>query len=198
LATSTVRPATLADAAAAASCQAAAFRLAYANILPAERLRSPALDDELLEKRRARYAEQPGVQLVLEAPLEPGGGHAVLAFCDAGPLRPYPGLRPQVAQPEAAGATLELWALYAHPQLRGQGAGQKLFGATAAAALRRFPECRQRLIVLTFEGNAPARRLYERLGGQLFGVLDGYELWERVYRVACYEWVPASAAVPAR
>ncbi|MHB8418827.1 MAG: GNAT family N-acetyltransferase [Myxococcales bacterium] len=89
-------------------------------------------------------------------------------------------------------ATAELWALYVHPRLRDRGAGRRLFSAAVAAADQRYPGSR-RLVVLTFEANAPARRFYESFGGRLFGILQGYEMWGREYPVACYEWTPAAA-----
>ncbi|HUB07643.1 MAG TPA: GNAT family N-acetyltransferase [Myxococcales bacterium] len=187
-----VRPATAADAAETAACQLTCYRAAYAHILPAERLQSPTLKKEFLEGRRQRYSTAPAIHLVLEGP-DGSGGRAVLGFSDAGPLRPYPTLRPQVAAATEAAATLELWTLYVHPGLRGHGGGPLLFAGAVEALGQRHPDS-PRLVVLTFEANAPARRRYERLGGRLFGTLYGYELWGRDYRVACYEWLPAAAA----
>ena len=183
-----VRPATPADASAAAACQLEAWRAAYAQIVPAELLQSPALGEDMLRRRLHLYAGPPAVHLVLEAREGSQGGRAVLGFCDAGPLRAYPALRPQVAPPAEVGSTLELWTLYVHPRLRGQGGGKALLAAAAGAASRRFPACNERTVVLTFEANAPARRFYEARGGRLRGILDGYGLWGRAYRVACYGW----------
>jgi len=67
------------------------------------------------------------------------------------------------------GGCLEIDYLWVHEDLRGRGIGQRLVHTLETVALQRG--CRQSTLN-TFSFQAPA--FYQRLGYEVFGVIDGY------------------------
>lgn len=63
----------------------------------------------------------------------------------------------------------EVSALYVHPTAQGQGLGRRLVQAVAAHQANLG---RQALMISVLTTNAPARRFYEALGGQLIGTRE--------------------------
>eukprot|EP00026_Physarum_polycephalum_P016504 Phypoly_transcript_17423.p1 GENE.Phypoly_transcript_17423~~Phypoly_transcript_17423.p1 ORF type:complete len:226 (+),score=29.61 Phypoly_transcript_17423:42-719(+) len=84
--------------------------------------------------------------------------------------------------------TLEIYSLYVHPSMHGTGCAQRLFACGVRAGLRRFTHA-QRMIVMAFETNKPARRFYEKMGGRLYKVLSGFPEDGKFWDVLLYEWL---------
>ncbi len=91
-----------------------------------------------------------------------------------------------MAQPtamEAAASTAEVCALYVHTYYQRQGMGRRVL---AAIATHLQSQGITALHIGTLKTNAPARRFYETLGGQVLEERDiedgGYSLREVVYR----------------
>jgi ribosomal protein S18 acetylase RimI-like enzyme len=79
-------------------------------------------------------------------------------------------------------ATAEVYSLYVHPRHQSQGVGRRLLAAVAAHVARHGIT---RMTIAVLEANAPARRFYEALGGQVVGERPleeaGFRLPEVVY-----------------
>jgi GNAT superfamily N-acetyltransferase len=144
----TLRDALPADARRFEEIRIAGWKSAYAGMFPAAFLDALAVDDERVAQREQWLAALPAghVMLIAEHACVVIGG-AILT----------PSRDDDV--PEAA----ELLALYVDPEHQVRGVG----GALLDAGFARMPQELQTL--WTLEGNAPARRFYERRGF----VLDG-------------------------
>ncbi len=144
----THRLATEADARAIAELHLASWRSAYAPFLPPGVLAALELDPHAVEWRRR--VGVPDVRIDLD---EKEG--ALIAFCAHGPsgdedakARPHP-------------QTWEIKNLHVRPDLRGSGAGGRLFDLS----LRHAHEVGAATLTLwVVEGNAAARRFYEKKG----------------------------------
>lgn len=163
-----------------ALCNVETLRVAFAHIMPASWLHAPATHEMYLAKWTEFLAprDEPNAAHFLAE-----RGDQVIGVCHAGPLRVYVGLETM----ERA-TTLELWTLYVLPEAQGTGLARTLFFEVVRKAFEMFPNCGEKLVVLTFEDNAQARRFYEKLGGRLWGILPTYEIGGGNYRVATYEW----------
>ncbi len=152
------RRAVRADAASIARIHVAAWRAAYAGLVPQEHL------DALTVRHRRKLWEH-----LIGRPPEPdhatfvlARGSEVLGFADAGRSRDADDAR------DRAG---EVQAIYVRPELIGHGHGRRLF-AHALAHLRRrgFAEA----TVWVLAGNERARRFYEAAG---FAADGGRTVW---------------------
>lgn len=202
-------------------CQLEVWRATYMHQLPPERLLSPTLLPQFIE-RRTNMMKQGGAcfWVVEEKQKEQRDmGNSVIndsttmntnssndsnlninnssnsdksrivGFCDAGPVRTYPTISFFATMTEEErNSTLELWTLYLHPSMHRTGISSALFACAVTDAVHKWPECGERMLVITLETNTGGRKFYERMGGKLVGILPGYELWEASYAVACFEW----------
>ncbi|MFE9811022.1 GNAT family N-acetyltransferase [Streptomyces sp. NPDC005227] len=73
---------------------------------------------------------------------------------------------------EVGPADIELYAIYVHPDLVGQGVGQALLRASVA---RCVAAGRERMLLWVLRGNTPARRFYERAGFDADGAEEPFE-----------------------
>lgn len=150
-----IRAAIPPDAAAIAAVHVAAWRESYAGLVPERVLASLSVAD-----RAARW------QGILSRPeafddtatfLAEGEG-GVLGFASCGAQR-TPTLRDQ-------GFTAEISAIYILRAAQRRGLGAALMAALARALLTRGHPAASLWVL---ERNAPARRFYERLGGEVVG-----------------------------
>lgn len=165
------RPARPDDARTIASIHIDTWRVVYRGHMPDELLDGLSLD-EWAAKRRA-WIEKPMRARLRVLVAERAG--AITAFSVFGPER---GGRPET--------TGEIYAIYAHPDHWGTGAGRVLLGATLAQ-LRRDAFLETVLWVL--DANDRARRFYEIAGFALDGAekveeFGGMPLRELRYRRA--------------
>jgi GNAT superfamily N-acetyltransferase len=158
----TVRPATVADAAAIGRLHVRAWQAAYRGHMPDTYLDGLRAEERAAYWERAlRRQDRRGVILVAEQAGE------VIGFATAGPS----------PDPEGAG---ELFAINLDPDHWGTGAGRVLLEA-AQEELDRMGFAESVLWVLT--GNARARRFYERAGW----TADGTERRDEVFGVTVAE-----------
>ena len=143
----TIRAATAADASAVAELHAASWRVAYRGMYSDAFLDGPVFDD-----RRRVW------QTRLAAPPD---GQCVLLDDDGTRLRGF--ICTYAAHDPEWGALID--NLHVTPDLRGNRLGDALMAAGARWLLTAAPDAPVYLWAL--EGNAPARRFYERLGGRL-------------------------------
>jgi ribosomal protein S18 acetylase RimI-like enzyme len=151
-----IRPAEPADALAIETVRVAAWRVAYAALLPASYLDGMA-PEELASRRAQRLATPREHQATLIAVLD----EAVVGFAAVGPSRETPDT-----------VDGELYAIYVTPERQGIGAGRALHAA-ALDMLRAADFGAATLRVL--EGNAAARGFYERQGWRLDAVVEPFE-----------------------
>jgi len=85
--------------------------------------------------------------------------------------------------------TLEVLSMYVHPSAQGTGVAQKLFASSVRHALKLFPGCREKLIVITVQVNHPAQRFYHKLGGRMTGIYSNYPVHNKMFNVVCFEWI---------
>jgi GNAT superfamily N-acetyltransferase len=149
----TLRLATDADARAIAELHLASWRSAYAPFLPAGVLQSLELDPHAVEWRRR--VGVPEVRIELE---ERDG--KLIAFCAHGPSGD------EDAKAHPAPRTWEIKNLHVRPDLRGTGSGGRLFDLSVVHARRTGASS---LTLWVVEGNASARRFYEKKGMTLDG-----------------------------
>ncbi|NBM20547.1 GNAT family N-acetyltransferase, partial [Streptomyces sp. GC420] len=149
-----IREMTEADCEAVAAVRTAGWRTAYAGLLPPAYLASldPA---ENASRHRARLAGSDGTVVDLLA--ERGG--TVVGWACFGPYRPAG--TPGAGGNAASTADAELYALYVDPEHWSTGAGRALMDAVLG---RCRAAGRPRVLLWVLEGNARARRFYERSG----------------------------------
>ena len=143
-----LRDAVVADAAALAFLNAASWRAAYADVLPASYLAALEVD-AWQERLRARIDAADAAQFTLVA----CEGGSRLGLVSGGPARSLP--------PSAEG---EVYAIYVDPTCCGRGVGSALLGAAEARLTE--AEC-SHAALWVFTRNATARRFYERRGWRL-------------------------------
>ncbi|MBR0668677.1 GNAT family N-acetyltransferase [Roseomonas hellenica] len=150
-----IRAAIPADAAAIAAVHVAAWRESYAGLMPDAVLaglsvaRRTGIWDGILSR-----PEEVGSIATFVAERENG----MLGFASCGVQR-TPALREQ-------GCTAEIGAIYILRDAQRRGLGVALMAALARALLQRG---HQAASLWVLERNAPARRFYERLGGEVIG-----------------------------
>jgi GNAT superfamily N-acetyltransferase len=155
-----VREVDLADAPAVAEVMVAGWRAAYRGLVPDEHL--AAMDPRADTGRfRAMWAAATAPDAPRTIVACTAG--TVIGFASWGPYRPQPnhcGVGAGTPTPGAR-AVGELYALYAHPEHWGTGAGHALT-AEVLREMQRQGLAPVRLWVFT--GNARARQFYERSG----------------------------------
>ncbi|WP_232285313.1 GNAT family N-acetyltransferase [Saccharomonospora xinjiangensis] len=122
------------------------WRAAYVNVLPGDYLAGLSITDRQRAWRRWFIASHRSARVLVVA-----DGETVVGFACVGASR----------DDDAAAATGELQSIYLDPAKWGLGLG-RLLHAEALATLRRDGYRRATLWVL--DGNAVARRFYERAG----------------------------------
>lgn len=159
-----VREMTATDIDAVAALRVSGWRYAYAGLMPSGYLAAMSVAADAARRRRM-FAEADGSVTDLVAESADG---TVTGWAALGPYRPD---GPHAGGEPASGG--ELYALYVRTDLIGTGVGRALMNHTLeAAAARGFP----RLFLWVVEGNARARRFYERAGFALDGGMDTYDV----------------------
>jgi ribosomal protein S18 acetylase RimI-like enzyme len=139
-----VRAATRADATQIAAVTAAAWRVAYADILPPRVIEQATRKDELVARWHAVLAGEP---TILVATVD----RAVRGYVGCGASR----------DTEEPAGTGEIYAIYVDPSRWRSGLGARLM----RAALERLTASGFGEVMLwTFAENTPARRFYEAMG----------------------------------
>jgi len=142
-----VRKATMDDCAAIARVQVDSYRTAYAGIFPQEYLDGFTYAEQEQDWRELLSSRRDDILLVAETDSSEVVGYAL--------GRPGPtGIAPY---------DCELVALHVRRAVQRQGIGGRLMAATVRALCQR--DCESLMLWVLAEN--PARRFYERLGGQL-------------------------------
>ena len=164
-----IRRASAADAAAIAAVHTQAWNEAYRGVLPDAIIERYPLAQRLA--MRQRVLASPDRTTCFVATPAHGGGAVGFADCGA-------------AREPVADCRGEVYAVYILAAHQRQGLGRALMAAcTRELAERRFTSA----MVWVVEGNEPARRFYERLGGKLRG--EGTDAHgERTVRKYAYCW----------
>lgn len=172
----TIRLAGPSDAAAIARVHVGSWREAYRGLLP-----DSLLDGLTVEARAARWTIllAPGEAATFVATRD----SAVIGFGSAGPQRD--------AVLREAGYAGEVLALYVLREGQRCGIGRALMGSMAGMLDARGCES---LALWVLEGNAPARRFYEAVGGVAIGTKEERRGEETVREVA-YGWRDLSRLV---
>ncbi|MFC5672248.1 GNAT family N-acetyltransferase [Streptomyces incanus] len=150
------------DCAEVAEIRVRGWQHAYRGLVP-----QPYLDglDIAADADRQRARLLDGDRRVVNLVVDSGG--KLLGWAALGPYR----------DGETRTEDAELYALYLRPQHIGRGVGRALLSAAvrycAAAG-------HQRMYLWVLEGNAPARRFYERAGFAADGAEEAFEVGEAV------------------
>lgn len=164
-----IRDATAADVEGFVAMKIAAWRWAYAGILPDEHLAGLRVcEDQVREWRRGFDAHAPGWNVLLGLD---GGRIVAMVSCAA------------ARDPDAAAGTIEVGALYVLPDHVGSGLGHRLL---QAAMQRSRAERFQRATLWVLEANARGRAFYERAGWRPDGARDEYLAAGAPYPVVRY------------
>lgn len=142
----TIRLATVADANSIAAIHIAAWRMAYAEHMPADFLKALTVEDRTEAWKHALEAPGPGITIVLEQ------AQQVIGFCVYGPSRDADAL------PNSTG---ELLAINLHPLYWRRGLGTTMCQYVLADGEKRKW---QSLSLWVLTKNLSARRFYEGLG----------------------------------
>ena len=145
-----VREATPDDAESIAVVHVASWQWAYAGLLPADRLAS--LSTQQRAQRWSEVLTEPNDALTLVG--ERAG--RIVGFASAGPAR----------DDDLAPGVGELWGLYVHPDVAGDGTGYRLHEG-AMAWLRE--QGARSAVLWMLRGNKRAHAFYERQGWRLDG-----------------------------
>ena len=173
-----VRPASPADADAIAALHVASWRAAYRGILADAFLNGPVESDRL-RLWGERLAVPADDQVLLVADTD--GALAGFVCCFAG---------------RDARWGSYIHNLHADPASRGRGTGRALMGALAQTLGSRVPDRPVHLFCLA--ANAPARRFYERIGGEIGDRQDLPEPDGGIHPCLLYAWAsPAALAAGA-
>lgn len=166
-----VRPvASPAEFRAALAVNRAAWRDAYAGILPDERLDAMTVPDGVELQERYDHATADGRAFLVAVDREPG---AVVGFADA----LWNDERKAFCEREDA----ELRAIYVDPDAQGAGVGSALL----EAVLDRVDGSESRLVLETFTENRAAREFYEARGFERVGA-SAFEVGGESYPTAVY------------
>lgn len=154
----TIREMNLADCHRVAEIRIGGWQSAYRGLIPQSYL--DALDvEEDAERRRTRFAQADGsvVNLVAERDGE------IVGWACHGPYRDR----------EVRTADVELYAIYVAPERLGDGVGRALL----AESVRRCAAAgHTRMFLWVLDGNARARRFYERAGFHADGAEEPFEV----------------------
>ncbi|SHH09312.1 GNAT family N-acetyltransferase [Halobaculum gomorrense] len=148
----------------------AAWRDAYAGILPDERLDAMTIPDGVELQERYDRATADGRSLLVAVDREPG---AVVGFADA----LWTDDRKAFCERDDA----ELRAIYVDPDAQGSGVGTALL----EAVIERAPSEFDRLVLETFTENRAARAFYEARGFERVGA-SAFEVDGKSYPTAVY------------
>jgi GNAT superfamily N-acetyltransferase len=152
----TLRVAVPEDASAIETVRVAAWRDAYADLLPAGYLAGMSASERAPRQARRLATPAPRQQTLIATV-----AGLVAGFAASGPSREQP-----------APTMGELYAIYVDPARQGRGVGAALH----AAVLDRLCEVGFTTATLrVFEGNAPARAFYERRGWRFDVAAELYE-----------------------
>jgi L-amino acid N-acyltransferase YncA len=176
-----IRAAKVSDARAIAEINVAAWRESYGAIMPAEYLAALDVDEWELGWRR-KLAGDAGLEVLL---VSQGAGEPA-GFAAFGP--------PRSERLAAAGYSGEFHAIYLLRSIQRRGAGRALMGRMSKSLLERGVT---KAGAWVFRGNPPARRFYERLGGQEIGLEGVLALAGVEYPDLVYAW-PDLAALEAQ
>lgn len=160
----TIRPATRDDATPVAALHTASWRIAYADLLPAEFLAGPVADDHLTLWRERLAA--------------PAAGAALFVAEDQDGLGGFVYLRP------GTGDRILLDNLHVRPDGKRRGLGSALFAHALDWTRDTAPGRDLYLEVLT--GNTGAIAFYERLGGHR--TREGVAVFPQGFEVPEYEY----------
>ncbi|MFC7135845.1 GNAT family N-acetyltransferase [Halobaculum litoreum] len=155
---------------AAMAVNRAAWRDAYAGILPAERLDAMTVPSG--RELQARYERAVDDERAFLVAVDPAPG-AVVGFADA----LWGADRKAFCERDDA----ELRAVYVDPERQGEGVGSAL----VADAVERLPADVDRLALETFEANDDARAFYEARGFERVGS-SAFEVDGESYPTAVY------------
>ncbi|THA23760.1 GNAT family N-acetyltransferase [Streptomyces sp. RKND-216] len=142
-----IRETAQADAGAVAALRIAGWRYAYAGLMPPAHLSAMDAAEDAVRHRARLASPAPGLWDLVAEDTE----GKVVGWAAGGPYR----------DGERRTSDAELYALYARPDMIGTGVGRALASAARERALR---SAAPRLYVWVVEGNARARRFYERAG----------------------------------
>ncbi|QZP36507.1 GNAT family N-acetyltransferase [Halobaculum magnesiiphilum] len=148
----------------------AAWRDAYADILPAERLEAMTVPEGVELQDRYDRATGDGRTFLVAVDRKPG---AVVGFADA---VVGDGRKAFCERDDA-----ELRAIYVDPDAQGAGVGSALL----EAAVDRVPDACSRLVLETFTENRAAREFYEARGFERIGA-SAFEVGGESYPTAVY------------
>ena len=142
-----IRPGTVADAAAIAAVNVRAWKAAYRGLLPDAVLDRLKVDERGGTRRQWMGRDRPPEQQTWVTTAR----GKVIGYSDTGLAR----------DKDAEQGWAEVWTLYLDPDHWDRGAGRELFAhATADLTARGYSP----LILWTMDGNARARRFYEAAG----------------------------------
>lgn len=148
------------DAERIATINVRAWQHAYAGLMPAELLASLEV-----EPRAERFRERFRTHAAADGRVVVDEHDIVAGYCWFGDYRPDD----DAPDPEPRGDWGEVYAIYVDPERLGTGAGAALMTG-ALAELSPRP-----VAVWVLEGNAPARRFYERFGLRADGVSADFD-----------------------
>ncbi|PKT71045.1 GNAT family N-acetyltransferase [Streptomyces populi] len=152
-----VREMTLDDCARVAEIRVRGWRTAYEGLIPRSYLDGLSVPEDAA--RRRRTLEQ-GDGVVVNLVAERDG--SVVGWACHGPHR----------DSEARSGEVELYAIYVHPDVLGQGVGQALLRESADRCAAAGHE---RMLLWVLKENAPARRFYEKAGFRPDGAEEPFE-----------------------
>jgi GNAT superfamily N-acetyltransferase len=153
---------TLADCSRVAEIRVLGWRRAYEGLIPRSYLDGLSVTEDAA-RRRDRLEQGDGTVVNLVA--ERAG--TVVGWACHGPDRDSPDRDSEVPTGD-----VELYAIYVHPDLLGQGIGQALLREFAR---RCATAGHGRMLLWVLEGNASARRFYERAGFLPDGAEEPFE-----------------------
>lgn len=160
------------DIDAVAALRVRAWQSAYAELLPRAFLDGMSVEEDAARRREmfaraAALGRSPVTSLVTES-----ADGTVTGWAAFGPDRPA-GAHTPAAEAEAPAGDAELYAIYVRPELLGTGLGRELTGSCLErAACQGYT----RIVLWVIEGNARARRFYERAGFAPDGAQDTYDI----------------------
>jgi ribosomal protein S18 acetylase RimI-like enzyme len=176
---SAIRRARADDAPAIAAVHVAAWREAYAGLLPARLLRSLSVEEAVLKWRPMLSVPHPAVFVAMRP------DQTVAGFGSCGPQR--------AAALAADGFAGEIEAIYLLAADQGQGLGRRLMAAMARALIA---EGLGSAALWVLRDNQRSRGFYEALGGELVGAR--VEMRGRVaFQEVAYGWPDLRVLAPA-